>query len=279
MKKGAPETMTETPEGTLRNLLLHRLSTEQSERWEERLLLEEQVAEQLEAEENDLLDDFARGRLSADDAERVERYLLASADASRRVAFAKALSRLRASEFPQVAQRSSSSWLRISAVALGAAACLLMVALTVLHLSHKQSAGRAGASASTAATSAAASPQNSSQAKQALPFAIVLLADKVRGGQPLRFAIPSDIQQVEIQCEIPAGNAYPEYRMILSEASGSLVTLGKNLHPAKSSGIVYVEVIVDAARLVPGQVSVSIVPEGSTRVVTSFQFAVQRSGR
>jgi hypothetical protein len=271
--------MTETPEGTLRNLLLHRLSAEQSERLEERLLLEEQLADQLEVEETDLLDDFARGRLSAEDAARVKRYLLASADASRRVAFARALSRIRDAEFPQVAKWGFSSRLRIPAVALGAAACLLVIAVTVLHLWQKQNADRAGAGASTAAAPPAISPRSSSQETQALPFAIVLLADKERGGQPPGFAIPSDIQQVEIQCEIPAGNAHSEYRMILSEASGKAITIGRNLHPGESSGILYVEATADAARLGPGQFFVSIFPEGSTSAVASFQFAVRRSGR
>jgi hypothetical protein len=271
--------MTEAPEGTLRNLLLHRLSAEQSERLEERLLLEEQLADQLEAEETDLLDDFARGRLSAEDAARVERYLLASADASRRVAFARALSRIRDPEFPQVAKRSFSSRLRTPAVALGAAACLLVIGFTVLHLWQKQNADRARAGASTTVAAPAIGPQNSSQGKKTLPFAIVLLADKERGGQPPRFAIPSDIQQVEIQCEIPAGSDHAEYHLILSDASGNAVTVGKNLHPGESSGIVYVESTMDAARLGPGQFSVSVFPEGSTIAVASFQFAVQRSGR
>ncbi len=271
--------MTETPEGTLRNLLLHRLSAEQSERLEERLLLEEQLADQLEAEETDLLDDFTRGRLSAEDAARVERYLLASADASRRVAFARALSRMRDPELPQVAKRTFSSRLLIPEVAFGAAACLLVIGLTVLHLWQKQNADRARAGASTAVAAPAISPQSSSQNKRTLPFAIVLLADKERGGQLPRFAIPSDIQQVEIQCEIPAGNADSEYRLILTDASGNAVTVAKNLRPEESSGVLYVEGTADAARLGPGEFSVSIFPEGSTSAVASFQFAVQRSGR
>jgi hypothetical protein len=271
--------MSETPEGTLRNLLLRRLSAEQSEQLEERLLLEGEVADQLEAEENDLLDDFARGRLSAEDAVRIEKYLLASKRGTQRAAFARALSRISNPESRALPARSFSSRLRIPALALGSAACVLVIAFAALHVWHKESPDHPGPGTPTATKGPLTMQKNSSQAKITLPFAIVLLAGVERGDHPLKFAIPSDVQQVQFQCEIPAGNAYSEYRMVLRDAAGNAVAASENLHPGESSGIAYVEATVDAARLGAGRFSVSISPEESPSAVTSFQFVVQRSAR
>src|SRR5690349_4773013 len=84
-----PRMSTPTPE-QLRCLLLHRLSEEEAQRLEEQLMQDAETADLFRHEETDLVDDYAKGLLAAEDRRAFEQHLLADPAIRQRVKVARA---------------------------------------------------------------------------------------------------------------------------------------------------------------------------------------------
>ncbi|MGB8377537.1 MAG: hypothetical protein WCE70_03585, partial [Rhodanobacteraceae bacterium] len=90
-----PDTMADPLEHTLRNWLLHRLADAETSALEQRLLLDGEFLARVEEAEYDLIDDYARDRLDADERLAVETHLLGSAAGRQRASVAQALAQMR----------------------------------------------------------------------------------------------------------------------------------------------------------------------------------------
>src|SRR5262249_34824009 len=75
----------------IRKYLLGDLAEEEQQRFEERLMVEDDLADQLMLVEEELVDDYALGRLSKRERERVESHFLSAPDRKRKLEMAKRL--------------------------------------------------------------------------------------------------------------------------------------------------------------------------------------------
>lgn len=111
-------------EDSIRSYLLGKLSLEEQQRLEERLLTDNKLFEQLQVIEEDLIDDYVAGTLPASDLERADKHLLSAPQRRQDVRFARAMSRYvsERSAVNQVAgeteklTQGSSWWQRLSAL-------------------------------------------------------------------------------------------------------------------------------------------------------------------
>src|SRR5262247_3162831 len=71
--------------------LLGDLAEEEQQRFEEQLMVEDDLADQLMLVEEELVDDYALGRLSERERERVESHFLSVPDRKRKLEMAKRL--------------------------------------------------------------------------------------------------------------------------------------------------------------------------------------------
>lgn len=78
---------------TLRSFLLGCLNPDDQQKFEERLIIEEDLFEELERIEEDLIDEYLEGLLSACDKEKFENYFLEAPERKRKLSFAKSLKR------------------------------------------------------------------------------------------------------------------------------------------------------------------------------------------
>jgi hypothetical protein len=112
-------------DGRLDRYLLGHLSLEEEERLEIEYLGDGDAFVRVQAAEDDLIDDYANGRLSADDESRFRERFLVRPEMAERVAFARALART-----PARPLRSSPRWLAAAAALFLAVACGLLARLT-----------------------------------------------------------------------------------------------------------------------------------------------------
>ncbi len=187
--------MDEAQTSELRDLLLHRLPAARAEELENQLLLDSEFGLSVESEETDLLDDFARGHLSREDAELVKTYLLATPEAERRLDFARSLSKVGTST-PLVRKgivRRYPSFLRAPAFSIGLAASLALLSIAIVYLrrqpSHPELAPDQKQAAQTRLAPPSRATTSSPDDNAAHSFAIVLLNENRRGAQEKVYVI------------------------------------------------------------------------------------------
>lgn len=179
----------------LRDRWLRRLSPAADAALDERLLADDRVADALLEAQIDLIDDRAAGRLSARDAEDVDRYLLSSAAGRRQLAMAQALHRARL--MPRRIHR------RI--VGLGVAAALSAVGVAVWTLGGSYRSGLPPA-----VTAGAVRP--------ALPTLSLTLVT-TRGAPAAVVLLPAVDDRVQLEVEVPDDAS--ELRLELGDARES----------------------------------------------------------
>jgi hypothetical protein len=128
----------------IREYLLGRLSDEEQEKIEERLIVDDQLFEELETSKDGLIEEYSAGELSQSDRESLENHYLASPEGRQRYTLSRALDRLaerkQRKQAPATHDRVSLlakilgffSWQRL-AFAAGTAALVLTMA-TLLFL-------------------------------------------------------------------------------------------------------------------------------------------------
>ena len=205
--------MSGIPDDMPRQYLLRRLSDADAEQFEERLLSDDECAERVREAEDDLLDDYAAGRLTADDRAAVEQYLLSSPDGEQRLQFARAL----AATANQAAQATaptvpsgsggapaapgSRRWIAPLGllIAAGAAYFLLM-------LPGWRTPPPAGSPSADGTPVAPGAPEPQIAARPAdttPPHAVLLLAEVQRGGSAAtQISIPQGTTRLRLQLEV-----------------------------------------------------------------------------
>ena len=244
--------MNEPSDEMLREWLLHRRQPQEVEVLEERLLQDEEFAARLRAVETDLLDDFARHRLSDADRDAVASHLVVAPGDRARVYIAVALARIggplalaathadRHTTRP-TSRHSSARWsLRSRRAVVGgvlAAACVLVISVIALS--------RRAAIESTAVAT------------------ITLLADQQRGARVEQIRIPHGAAKIRLQVEVDA--TAPQARYTVSIADGArTIFSARDLVPREAAPYHFVEVTLAAQTLADGALEVRVAAQGTS---------------
>jgi hypothetical protein len=240
-----------TDDDTLRALLLHQLPERDMTKHSERILLEEDFAERLQDVESDLLEDYARGRLTSEDRAAVERYLLVSTTQRERARTAHALGHLTRS--PRSDRRLLLRWTVPTAALLAAGLAGIYLAPALVS----QWIGPLDASAT--------STQN-----------VTLLADSTRSRSIHTLHINPGASQIRLQLEITGASADKFYRLVIAgEAASpglpdSPVQTLDHLAPSQSGPYRFVEVTMPVRMLARGSYRLTLTPAAPSQSPQDF---------
>lgn len=92
---------TESDQNRIREYLLGRLTNDEQQRMEERLMVEDDLFEELEISKGELIEEYRAGELNLNERERLEQTYLSSNDGRERHAFVLAIDRLALRNVPQ----------------------------------------------------------------------------------------------------------------------------------------------------------------------------------
>jgi hypothetical protein len=274
--------MDEVQSTELRDLLLHRLSADRAEQLEDQLLLDTDLARRLEAEENDLIDDCARGLLQPEDATLIERHILTTPDAERKLNFALALTQHKDGERASPAQFLDhvASLLRVPVVAIGLGTCLALLIIGLFSARRQSELLQARTNRPPLTESSPGKAQTAggagSEQNAGAAFAIVLLQNTVRGVMKPAFAIPNGVTQVRIECEVPASDSSTLFELVVRDETDKHIAGSYRLSPREASGVRYVEGALSVADLKTGKYTAMVFPGGNRAAgVVSYSFAIQ----
>ena len=239
----------------LREFLLRRLSESEAGRVEEALLTQDGVAEQLREAEYDLLDEYARGGLSAAERLDVDRHLLDSPEAQHalRVAGLMAKEQGRSAASAASPRRAEQSWPRRSPDAvrrwrrLAPAGALL--AAGIAALAWIPWAGHPPA-ASAGLEGGAARPGTITP-DAALPI-LTLLAETERGSADSALRWQAGAGTVRLQAEIPAPDPQALYSLQIADPSGATLFESPPLSPRTAGRYRFVDAVVPTSALGAG---------------------------
>ncbi|MFN2532920.1 MAG: hypothetical protein ABR555_16650 [Pyrinomonadaceae bacterium] len=253
----------------LRAHLLNKLSSEQSEELEQRLLIEKELLDEWLIAEDQLIDDYLAQRLNEQDRERFESHFLAADERQRKLRFSAALRKLirqneeshgaattakPAAQAPRGKNWISFWFLGQPATAIVTLAVVLLGLLAWSLLSRPHTATNSSAPA----------------------FVVQPVPGITRGGEgSQRIAIPHNKQKVELELEI-ARNDYSTYRIeILEETRPVLTSDSEKVQMADASN--FVIVTVDSKLLNPGdyQIKLSgITPSGIREPLANYSLRI-----
>jgi hypothetical protein len=171
--------------------LLHQMPEGEREAFSERWFTEPELLENLRLTEADLLDAYARGKVSIEQREQIERWLLGSSTQRQKLDFARAL----ATVLPD-ASRRRIPWVMLGAVAAG---LVLLASLSLLTVRNRRLGNEL----------ARLQAQGRSQAQaQPLPevaYAIFLPADALRSGAGISVTVPKSADVLHLQLGLEPG--------------------------------------------------------------------------
>lgn len=260
----------------VRQYLLGTLSPEQLPEFEGRLLTDGELYEELLMAEDELVDQFLSGELSAPERERIETHFLRAPQRQQHLRFARALRRYVAANPPQVVEAVgyaqtaaavprvasprgksflSTLFPRSPALVFSVASVLLLmvVALAWIAISLRRQAN---------------GPQNF--------FAVELATGLTRSGEIREFAIPPEYNAVRLQLDLPE-DQYPSYEAVLQDAGGRTLTTSRNLNAQSANGRPAVFVEVTRNLIPPGGYRVRLSgtsANGTVENVGSYSFRV-----
>jgi hypothetical protein len=228
----------------IRERLLHRLDPVQSDGMDEYLFADETFADRLSDARYDLLDDYARGKLSADERARVERHLLSTPTDHHALRVAAALAKIGRAEHRLDRHRARSYPRARRAVWLAAALVIGAVSLLTYDRIVREY------------------PPAESQADLSTLPTMTLLASAQRGDNTTEFDLPhADRLRVQIEVDAPATKT----RFTLSIAdSNHVVFTARELVPRTSGPYRFVEVAVPSRLLGPGNRRITLAADDVT---------------
>lgn len=278
--------------------LLHELGEPEREAFEERLFAETPLFEEVEAVQQELIDDYLDGTLPAERSRRFEAVFRATPELWSRVEFSRQLrERLRVEPparhaivepRPGFLSRWFSGW--VPALAASAAGVLLFAVganlistRRDLDETRRQVAALRQSNAELEQRIAQRPPEQPAAQVQPpvqklveMVYAFALAQGTSRGAADVRpLAIPRNAAQVMLQLELDAPSAYPTYQAVLETPEGRALARQDGLAPDGGS----IALRIPAARLPAGDfvVRVSGVKPGSApESVTEYSFRVSR---
>ena len=252
----------------IKRYLLGNVSPEVQRAAEERLLTEESFLEELNAVEEELIDDYVGADLSADDRERFERHFLSTEERQRKLRFALALARYTAEKGvtetaaaevggPTLAESLRAFW-RGRPLMLRAAAGLAAVAII-------------------AAAWWFSFPRTPSQKTFAtLSLSINVGSNRAEGAQVAKVPLPLKADGLKISLALPEGSGRASgHRVELLDESGSAAENLEIIERDEKS----VSVVIPSSRLARGQYALKLyaTPPGGAeqRVPGNYFFTVE----
>jgi hypothetical protein len=247
----------------LRQYLLGRLSGSARENLERRVLNEAEVNDEVQAMEDELIDQYLRGRLNARERKQFESYFLIPEERQRKLRFGRTLRRYLDS-LPRVKanQDSKSTWVRFSwleARPVLVASLLLVIGLGVLSVfwlvTHKRAGG--GVTGNT------------------LAITLDSGSSRANGGKIQRLELPASYGSVEVQLEL-GSNEYSDYEVALLRER-RLLTTYKSLRPQNKDGHTVLAVLIPANMLEPGDYTFTLsgtTNSGQTEYKDQYQLRV-----
>ena len=251
--------MTPTPEvqERIRRYLLGQLSDGAGEDFEQELLVDEELLEELLVVEDELIDEYLMGELPGDERVQFEQHFLAALERQEKLRFARALSRYvtvarqRERTFGEVLPVSKSSW----ALLFRVAATLVVVVLiggTLLFLRNRSS------SPETFATLNLTISQNT----------------RGEGPQASKVTLPLGKDALKIILRLPDQSPAARYRVELENHDGQIKSLEATAQDGQS-----IIVVIPAGELKRGLYSLKVFTvraDGSEqRINGNYFFAVE----
>jgi hypothetical protein len=256
--------MTILEQDEARSFLLAQLSPEETARFEERLLADDALVAETEAAEAELLDEFVRGSLSADESAAIAKRFR---NRSERIVFATALAAYGRPR-PQKAMRWS----------LAIAASLIVVASAVLLARRLPSPlPQAPVRRATLKPAPAPAPIVTQTARQAqiATFSIALTATR-DGDEIPHLELTRAIDAVALHIRINPADRFPAYEVDLSTSDGAPVWNGRATRAASSAELV-VEIPASSMQNGEHQIAVTGLGEDGSREELGYQmFDVRR---
>jgi hypothetical protein len=232
----------------LRQFLLRRVAPELATAIEDAIVLEPQVAERMQEQEFDLIDDYAARRLNPADREAVERHLLKSRAGAHSLRVARLLSSVRVALLPE--RRRIFRWVPLAALACAAA----LVGWFVIPLRR---------TAPPPFTAVSSSPRLVTSAPTAALPILSLLADVDRGAAVTKLNWPAGAQSVRLQVELPDAPRQGTYTLRIDDAAGRRLFASGPLAAQSAGGLRYVEAVVPTAALGPGLRRVAVLEDAA----------------
>jgi anti-sigma-K factor RskA len=213
----------------LRNFLLGALPAEETERMEERLLIDPQMFESIEAIEADLFDAFVANTLSP--AERAA-FMVRYSPEQHRLNFARALAK-RAEPQSNVAPIARHRPYQIWA----AAAAVLIVVAAAFVLFTQQQRSLPATIASTKHSRSPRTPKTSTEPTALRTVALTLALTAMRDGNDVpHVTIPRSADAVAMKIRLNPADRFPEYGVIIRRADESAAWSDEHAHASSSSG-------------------------------------------
>lgn len=268
----------------LRRFLLGQLASDQAVRVEEAVLMEEGFAERLREAEFDLLDDYAHARLGTAEAAAVERHLLGSEENRRSVRIARALrlqgaatepgatAKPRATERagappPQRMNPPPASRRRPSQMAWVAsllAACVIAIAVIPRWRSAPVSATSLAPPGLVSRAAQAPEPSPANRLRT-----VSLLADVNRGAARASITVATGTAPVRLQAEVTDATPDSQYSLSIENEAGRRLFDASALAVHAAGPYRFVEAVVPAAVLAPGDRTVVLTKSGAEAGSTS----------
>ena len=243
------------PGEELRQLLLRQLPEVRAQEIQDRLILEDGLAERLEDEEIDLLDDYARHRLSSADRLAVRQYLLRTPADRQRASIAQALARLVRAQAP--ARRVPLRRAFAATGGLLAAGIAVLVMLGAYFLARQN-------------TPANPSPMIVADAGT---YTIALMSSVERGTSVQQLRIPQASTSLRLQLEVEQPEAGRLYSLAISAAGSASFTL-LNLPLHQSGPYSFVEALVPRQALAAGEHRIRLQAQASGNAGFSFDWTI-----
>ena len=246
----------------IRDYLLGHLSGEEQQRIEERLMVEDDLFEELEISKSELVEEYSAGELSGHEHRWFESHYLASSEGKKTYTFTVALNCLKRPTpppEPQLHPQPLNRFERLKSFftqqrwAVATVSAVLVAAITLgvfVPLSYRSGHSTLAVSLETSASNRAPSEP------------------KYR-----RIQLTPDVGEVKIDLILPESlPPSPNYRVVFDNRSGSTKTLNVSANDARS-----VSVVIPAAELPPGLYALTlstINADGAEQRIGGYLFEV-----
>jgi len=225
------------PDTDSRAYLLGRMPEADAERFEARVLEDDDVFQAVRQAEDDLFDAFARGELDADDRER---FVARFGREAGRLAFSRALAQRVTQERPHGGAGPS----RFPWIPLAAAAAIVLIAGGALVLRPQPQRDR---------IPVANAPAAGAPASAAPPVVVALsLATSRAAGETASVSLPAAAPALQLRVRLNPADKYDRYTMELRSQANRVVWRGDELKAALDAGDLVVTGTIPTASLDAG---------------------------
>jgi anti-sigma factor RsiW len=263
--------MNQQTENEIRDYLLGRISGEEQSRVEERLITDSAYFERVELAEDDLIEEYVRGELSASEREGFENHFLCTPERQQRVGMARTLRGVLSEEpeplaLPQPVRWPKTAWLALAATLL---VSIGTIAYLLLHVANVRE------------TAANREREWQQRLSEPAPVSFLLLPDVVMRGTESKessLLLPAMHQPVQLDLaldpdtEVPAGS-----RILLRTVDGVQVWHETNVSVTGAPPRRTIQLTLPAGVLVPGRYRLTLLgtlANGQLEELENYSFRV-----